>query len=494
MTRFCTALAFLISATAAAGETAQPIWELRPYRIQIFLGFADRPELGGELPSRLAGRLAEGIPSLQGGAWNVTVAPAPEALRQAMSASLDDITAEVLPRESLAADKVVLVHVSAASVGRNKLAQFRQAHGPTLADSWASGGGYQVAAREFDVATGLWGPPVVRPVEQLLKLSEACSTAIFEAFAPLARLSAVKDRQVVLRLRASALKPRDAALVPVRRGSVFRLAARAISAEGAAAPKATSIPWTFCVVEEVAQDELRGRLESGLQDPLPDRWETSLEVLALGAAPPRRPTVLTLKAADKPSQPLPGYDIYAASPDAASPVFLGRTDRQGSLAVPPADHPLRIVLVRHGDQWLARLPMVPGLEPELSVTVVHSGHRVELEGRIAVLRDALIDLAARRRMLLARVKARMADKQFAEAEKAIAQWRELPSPEDLAARRLAEAKKDLSGDAAAVARLEAVAADFQQALAAQADAKEIDDLAAEIQQHKPAPEAASGGK
>ena len=48
--------------------------------------------------------------------------------------------------------------------------------------------------------------------------------------------------------------------------------------------------------------------------------------------------------------------------------------------MPPADHLLQIVLVKHGDQWLARLPMVPGLEPQLSATVVHNEHRIELDG------------------------------------------------------------------------------------------------------------------
>ena len=78
-----------------------------------------------------------------------------------MSASLAGVTAEVLPKESLDADKVMLVEVSAA------------------------GGGYQVAARELDVATGLWSMPVARPLAQLLKLSDACSAAVFAAFAPL---------------------------------------------------------------------------------------------------------------------------------------------------------------------------------------------------------------------------------------------------------------------------------------------------------------------
>ena len=50
------------------GRERPAVWELRPYRIQIlFLGFAARPEFGGQLPAALAGRLAESIPSLRAG-------------------------------------------------------------------------------------------------------------------------------------------------------------------------------------------------------------------------------------------------------------------------------------------------------------------------------------------------------------------------------------------------------------------------------------------
>jgi hypothetical protein len=454
----CLALAVLVLGTAVAGAAGQPVWELRPYRVQILLGFAARPELGGELPSVLAERLAASISSLQGGAWNVAVAPAAPVLQQAMSASLTGITAEALPKEALEADKVMLVEVSAA------------------------GGGYQVTACELDVATGLWSAPVVQPLAQLLKLPDACSAAVFRAFAPLARLSVLKDRQVVLRMRAMALKPRDAALATVRPGSVFRLAARAVDETGSAA-RAAPIPWTFCTIEEVAQDELHGRLVTALREPLPERWETSLEVLALGVVPPRRASVLTLTTTARgASQGLPGYEVYTASPGAGSPIFLGRTDRQGSLAIQPSDHILQILLVKHGDQWLARLPIVPGLELQLSAAVDHNEHRIALEGRVATLRDAIVDLAARRQILLKRARARISAHQFAEAEQVLKQLRELPSAEDLVTARIADAKKDFSGDEASLTRLDAVLAGFQQTLAARFNAKEIDDLAAEIPQ------------
>ena len=162
---------------------------------------------------------------------------------------------------------------------------------------------------------------------------------------------------------------------------------------------------------------------------------------------------------------------------------MGRTDRQGSIEVLPADRPLQILLVKHGDQWLARLPTAPGLEPRLSATVVHDERRVALAARMAALRNALVDLASRRQLLLADAKSRIAAGQYAEALQAIQQVRELPAAEDLVAATVVEAKKDLSGDDALLARLDAAAADMQQVLTAQFDAKEIDEVAAQLQQH-----------
>ena len=351
----------------AAAAAEPPVWELRPYRIAVLVGVAPRPELAADLPAALAGRLAERIVALQGAAWDVTAAPAPAALQQAMTAALSGVTAEALPKDALDADKVMLVQVSAAE------------------------GGYQVAAREFDVATGLWSAVVARPVRQLAKLADLSVGAIFDAFAPLARLSAVNNRQVVLRLRASVLKPRDPALAPVRTGAVFRLSARKVAGQDAA-QSATPIPWSFCTVDEVAEEELHGRLDTGLRDPLPERWETAIEVLALGVVPPRQATELTLNSTSQPPQPLAGYDIYASPSAAEPPVFLGRTDRRGSLRVAPVDdHLLQILLVKHGEQSLARLPIVAGLEPQLTVAVAPDSGGVELEGLLAGVRAAAVE-------------------------------------------------------------------------------------------------------
>jgi hypothetical protein len=448
-------MSILLVACAASG--GGPVWELRPYQVQVLVGVAERPELPAELPAALAGRLAERIRALQGGAWEATVAPAPPALRQAMAASIEGVTAAALPESPRGVDKFMLVEVSAAP------------------DS------YRVAAREFDVATGLWSATVVRPVRQLEKLPQQSLAAIFRAFAPLARLSDVNDRRVMLRLRAAWLASRDPAAAPVRPGDLFRLAARGIAPQ--AAQGAAPIPWTFCTVEEVAEEEeMRGRLETGLREPLPARWESALEVLALGVVPPERPSVLSLKSTAQPPQALAGYEIYAAPSAAERPQLLGCTDDRGSLSVAPArDHLLQILLVKHGDEWLARLPMVAGLEPQLTVALAHDGSRVALQECLAGVRDAALDLAARRAMLAGRLQARMAAGQLAEAEQLLKELRQLPSAQEMIAARVRELKKGLPSDAEFQGKIDAALGQMQRVLAAQLDAKAIDQLAAQLQ-------------
>ncbi len=453
MAIFLLAWAAAASCAAAADAARGPVWELRPYRVQVLVGVAGRPELPAALPAALADRLAERIRALEGGAWDVTVAPASPALRQAMAASLVGVAAAALPADPPGTDKFMLVLVSAAPDG------------------------YQVAAREFDVATGLWSATVVRPARQLGKLPDESLSAILRAFAPLARLSDVKDGRVMLRLRAGWLRPRDAEAV--RAGDAFRLVARGVGAQ--AAPDARPIPWTFCTVEEVAEEALRGRLETGLREPLPPRWENALEVLALGVVPSERPSVLSLKSTAQPPQALAGYEVYAAGPAAGRPVLLGRTDARGSLSIAPApDRLVQILLVKHGNQWLARLPMVTGLEPQLAAAVAQDDDSVALQAALAGVRDAAVDLTARRAMLLGRLKARMAAGQLAEAEQLLKELRQLPGAKDFIASRAGELKKDLPGDAATQAKLDAALGELERVLAAQFDAKAIDELAAQL--------------
>ncbi len=392
-----------------------------------------------------------------------------------MCQSLSGIGRQDLPKESLEFDKVLLLAV------------------------WPRGGGYQVGAREFDCRTGLWSPPVVRPLGQLAELADASVDALFAAFAPLARLSTVQGSRVGLRLRAGALKPCDAALAPVKPGTVFRLVSATLP-DGGAVRGVSAIPWTFATVEEVREEELRARLETGLRDPLAGRWETALEVLALAVVPSGQPSRLTLTASGQPARPLVGYDVLAStpsaepegdspilaasmpqksgqSPSAGRPRFLGRTDRQGALAVPWSGSPLEILLVRHGDQWLARLPVAPGLEPQLTVALTPDEHGIERQALLAGLRDTAVGLAVRQATLAARLKAAVDAKRLDQARQILKEIRALPPAAGILKGRREELAGDIPCGPDSQDKIAAALAELQAALDAQRDRQGVDTLA-----------------
>jgi hypothetical protein len=97
-----------------------------------------------------------------------------------------------------------------------------------------------------------------------------------------------------------------------------------------------------------------------------------------------------------------------------------------------------------------------------------------------------MDLAARRELLICRLKARIAAERLDEAETLLAQLRQLPTAQDLLAAPAAGLKKNLSGEPASQGKADAALANFQKVLTAQLDAKAVDDLAADIEKRKAA--------
>ena len=122
---------------------------------------------------------------------------------------------------------------------------------------------------------------------------------------------------------------------------------------------------------------------------------------------------------------------------------------------------MQILLVKHGDQWLARLPMVAGLEPQLAAAVAPDDGSVALQECLAGVRDAAVDLTARRAMLLGRLKARIAAGQFAEAEQLLKELRQLPSGQGLHRVAIPGVKRAITGDAATQAKLDAALGEFE---------------------------------
>jgi hypothetical protein len=378
-------LAPLHSLPAAGQETS---WELTPYRIQVLIAV----EPGASVPRTLADELAADLParaaSIVGGAWQLEATVAPVELRHSLIHTLADVTADQLPAEALKKDKVVLLAVSDAGLGA------------------------PVQAREFDVTTGLWNSVVSRDATQSEMIAGACIDAVLAAFAPLARIDAIDKGTATVRFRAGAIPRRDRSTTAISSGTVLRPVLVALDEVGHIPPASGKtgpqlIDWTYLTVTSGGSSVATCRIDTALAGEAIPPYHPRRMRLAVGVTPAAQPTRLTLVSTGANHEPLEGIEIVArdtAATNDAPTQALGLTDASGSIAVPPGAAGVRMLDIRQGSQSLARVPIVPGIVPELRLSLADQRSRLALETLLAEAEDALVDLAARRQALAARIR------------------------------------------------------------------------------------------
>jgi hypothetical protein len=131
------------------------------------------------------------------------------------------------------------------------------------------------------------------------------------------------------------------------------------------------------------------------------------------------------------SRPLAGYDIYSHPADSPTTTLLGRTDGRGELTVPADASPVRVLLVKHGGETMARLPIMPGLLPIAHAEVPDDDARLAAEGQVTGLQENLIELVANRAVLMVRIRARMRDGKLDEAKQLMEELRKLGRQDEL---------------------------------------------------------------
>lgn len=447
-------LLWLACASIAAGAEST-VWELTPYRVQVVVAAPLDPAWTARLQSDLIAALSARIDSTFAPLWDATVVACPKGLRGTLLADLESVAVESLPPAWLDFDKLALLVASDDRLGM------------------------RVRVRELDLRTRQWGRVVEIPVGQAAKLCDGGLRALRQAFAPLARVETVEKKDVALRLRAGALAPRDQGLTWIAAGSVFQPVIRRNDREG----KLRGVlvpPWTFLSVNEVSASEVKCRMYQGIASPLATRKRGRIEQLALHVAPRARPTRIVLRARTAPKGPLPGYDFLEQSLDGKSGQWLGRSDWRGSLLLRPSPQPLRVLLVRHGDETLARLPVVPGLYEELTASLPNDEIRLEVERAITDFQEVLVDLVTRRQLLLVRGRASLKAKKFDQVEAVVRELHTLEQPEQLQLRldRLKTQKR--SNDAAIQRRIDAMLADTQKILQTHASTEAIEELVRQL--------------
>ena len=410
---FSFVLLFAWSACCAGVASADEFWELTPYRIRVLLDVDVWPGTEPRLATEVASYLIDRCAATAGPIWQIELgAERPESAW--FGAEPPDLTGDAFPPAWAEYDKLLLVRVDRQSdVSR-------------------------VTAREFDVATRRFGTRIERSTRQRRYVPQTVYATFRAAFSPIAqfRVDREDEEHVLLSFKGQGLAAAVDDFRLYATGDVLVPIFRRNDREGRPRPDGIQqVPWTYLVVEPQADDSpLLAKIFSGTKRPFGVRRRGRIEQFALAAQLETDATVLHLTGRIDPTQPMAGCRVFerenlnANKEENGKSEFrlLGVSDRAGTLRVEPADTPVRMVWIKSGKLLLAKLPVVPGLRPTMQVPLPEDEIRLETEGKLTALRNNLIDLVARRSILIVRIRTRLDAGDIDEAQRLFARLDDLP--------------------------------------------------------------------
>lgn len=443
---------------AARGESK---WEITPYRVSLAVA-ADRGDLSTDEQAQLEQRLVEQAAAHIGSGWQLSLAAPSAALRAEMRVRLDELTAEQLlaldPAASVC-DKRVLVVLS------------------------RSGSDDVVAVRELDVTTRQLGPRITRRTASRRLLAGTVLDAICAAFAPLVELDRATGNSIVGRIRAAALVDDPHAPLVVSPGTPLLPVLRIDDRLGRTTPdQVSALPLTILNVVAREQGIVQCEIHCAGRHRLAARASLRLSRLGLAVRTTEHSTRIVLQAAGSSAAPLVDYDLVEPGARPGQVQRVARTNAQGVAVIAADARPWRLLYVRQGEHLLARLPLVTGQQREILVSLPSNDVRLRAEGFVAALRQAVIDTVARRQILAARLRQRIAAGQMDEAQRVLEELQRLPTSRQFTERLQAARTQLVADNARAQQHIEELLRDTQVSLTQYLDPSEIDRLETQLTQ------------
>jgi hypothetical protein len=176
----------------------------------------------------------------------------------------------------------------------------------------------------------------------------------------------------------------------------------------------------------VDEGKVVGRIHSGNRNPLGARRRGRVEQLAIALRSEPGDTRLHLVSRTNPDKSLAGYEVYAQDAADKSTTLIGSTDDAGSILISAGPSPVKMLVIKHGGLVLARLPVVPGADREVTVPLPDDDMRLAAEARLAALREELVDVVVRRNILMARARQKIKDSDFPAAQTLLRAIDDLP--------------------------------------------------------------------
>ena len=437
-------VACLSSLPLARSAHAQAAWEFSPYQVQVWLALEDRPELGPQFTRQVRDVVVDRAEVRMGAVWRLDAAVAPRAVAAQVLASPASVVADTI----LAADPKALENDKLYLVG----VQFRS-------------GEYLITAREIDGRTRQSGPVLERVAQQREAIPLVAWDLILDSFTPLTKIETVNDNAIETRLRAGGLITDPASPALIQPGQVLKPVIRRNGKDGQPGKNGiAALDWTVLTIESRTEALLKCTLHSGYRAPIPVRGSARTERLAYLARPRHGSTRIVLTARNDPQRRLSGYEVFVKGQGADETYLLGVTDWQGAVEIVRSDVPFRMLYVRNGGQLLARLPLAPGFERELVAKTIEDDSRLQAEGFVLALQGRTMDLVARREILIAQFRDRLAKGERAEAAELLEAFRTLDTREILVRELDSQQQQIISADTLTQKRIDKLFGDARKML------------------------------
>jgi hypothetical protein len=385
--------------------------QLRPYRVLVSVGFDADPVFDARFRQLMLLRLEEQVAGQLGAMW--------------------DADYELSPHLG-AAGEGVLQEKSALLAGIYGETQYDKVFWLTVANA---GGRFSVAGVEWDGTIKQSGPVQSRETRDSRRIDETLMDLTLDLFRPVAFVSEVTPRKIVLTTRAGEFLPPVESGTQFRVGDYLAMSIRHLDRKRVL-QRIQEIPWTYLRVDTIERARMEVTAISAFRQPVPEP-SRRMEIAGLLLKVVHDETVLTLNARGTPPEPLIAspVDVMDRYPTLEDPVedrIRLVSDRLGSVAIPAfPDSPMRYLMIHSGDQVLAKVPIIPGVTERLQLEVPNDAPRLAVEGELFLLQGHLIDLVARGAVLMARAKSSAEGGRWEEVDGFTAELDELPILEDV---------------------------------------------------------------
>jgi hypothetical protein len=242
------------------------------------------------------------------------------------------------------------------------------------------------------------------------------------------------------------------------------------------------VPWAYIETAGPSDDGVHsGRIHSGTRRPFGVRRRGRIEQIAIGLRSDPAEVIVRLRSRTEPDKPLVDYEVSAQNTGEDSRTPIGISDRNGQIVVPPGKSRIQLLYVKHGGAVLARFPIVPGAtNAHVDVPLPDDDIRLQAEARLAALREELVDVVARRNILMSRVKQEITDGDLKNAQTLLNALDQLPGRAQFNQQLSREARLHRSDDPQIQRRIDRLIATTQVVLAQYLDPRPVSDLHDEL--------------